>query len=206
MLDHLIALDKTLFLFLNRDLTGPVFDAFFTTITNGRFWIIPGIAGAVLFFPRMGMGRAILIIALSMCTVTLTDQVATSLIKPLVARLRPCNPHALIEHGRFLIGYKTSFSFPSNHAMNMFGEAMLLAFFYRRYGAYFFIFASVIAYSRVYVGVHYPLDVAAGAVFGMLCGAGVFGAYRTGDLLIGKYRMRRGLQGSGCTTRKPTLE
>jgi undecaprenyl-diphosphatase len=195
MLDHLLALDKALFLFLNRDLTSPVFDTFFTIVTNGNFWIIPGITAALLVLPRLGMRRAITIVVLSMCTLTLTDQLATSLIKPLVARLRPCNPHALVEQGRFLLGYKTSFSFPSNHAMNMFGQAMLLALFYRRYSAYFFLFASIIAYSRVYVGVHYPLDIACGAIFGMICGAAVFGGYRAGSLLIVKYRKKQDGQG-----------
>jgi undecaprenyl-diphosphatase len=205
MLGHLLALDKALFLLVNRDLTSPALDVFFTVITNGAFWIIPGIAMAVLVFPRLGWRQTLLVVILSMCSITLTDQLATSFIKPFVGRLRPCNPAALVEHGRFLLGLKTSFSFPSNHAMNMFGEATLLALLYRRYALYFLTFAAIIAYSRVYTGVHYPLDVTCGAIFGIVCGLAIFGGYRGVRLIVGKYRGGRNPQKapSGATTRKP---
>jgi membrane-associated phospholipid phosphatase len=259
MFDHLIAFDKALFLIINRDLTNPILDAFFSHITNGNFWIIPvavatlamafrlrgrlsialtatamvavivadqllsgfvlsnvnkgifwlgpGVVAALFVLPRLGWRKALPFLALVAVTVTLTDQLATSLIKPLVHRLRPCNPQALVDHGRFLLGYKTSFSFPSNHAMNMFGQATLLAFLYRRYAVYFFLFAAFIAYSRVYVGVHYPLDVIGGAIFGIICGAAVYAGYTKGKLFFAKYRKRKSGQDqkepSGTTTRKP---
>jgi undecaprenyl-diphosphatase len=59
----------------------------------------------------------------------------------------------------------------------MFAAGMLLFSFYPRRAVYFFGFASMIAYSRVYNGVHYPLDVLGGAVFGCLVGAGVYWGY-----------------------------
>ena len=62
--------------------------------------------------------------------------------------------------------------------MNMFGQAMLLTYFYPRKSPFFFIFAGFIAYSRVYVGVHYPLDVICGAILGILCGAAVGTGYK----------------------------
>jgi undecaprenyl-diphosphatase len=129
---------------------------------------------------------ALLVLLLSAATVALSDPIAAHFIKPFVHRLRPCNPHALVEGGRFLLGYKTSFSFPSSHAMNMFGQALLFTFFYPRYGIWFFLFASTIGFSRIYVGVHYPFDVLGGAMFGMLCGAFVFGVYK-----ITVYSMKR---------------
>jgi undecaprenyl-diphosphatase len=177
MLDTLLTLDKTLFLLINHGLAHPVLDAFFVAITNGKFWILPGILAALLYL-KVEKKRALLVLLLAAATVALSDPVCAKFIKPFFHRLRPCNAHALVEGGRFLLGYKTSFSFPSSHAMNMFGQAMLFTFFYPRFSLWFFLFASVIGFSRIYVGVHYPLDVLGGAVFGMLCGALVFGVYR----------------------------
>jgi undecaprenyl-diphosphatase len=177
MLDTLLAWDRSLFLLINHVLANGALDLFFTTITNGKFWILPGILAALVFL-KVEKKRALLVLLLAGLTVALTDPVCARLIKPLFHRLRPCNPDALVEGGRFLLGYKTSLSFPSSHAMNMFGQATLFSFFYPRPGPWFFLFAAAIGYSRIYVGAHYPLDVLGGALFGAVCGALVYGAYR----------------------------
>jgi undecaprenyl-diphosphatase len=177
MLDTLLAWDKSLFLLINHVLTNGVLDAFFTAITNGKFWILPGIIAALIFL-KVEKKRALVVLLLAATAVALTDPVCARIIKPFFHRLRPCNPSDLVEGGRFLLGYKTSFSFPSSHAMNMFGQAMLFSFFYPRFAVWFFLFAAAIGYSRVYTGVHYPLDVLGGAVLGTACGALVYGTYR----------------------------
>jgi undecaprenyl-diphosphatase len=187
MPDIILQWDKVLFLFFNRDIANPVFDVFFKTITNAKFWIIPGVAAA-LFFLKTEKKRALPVLLLSVVTVCLTDQLAASFIKPFVHRLRPCNLTALVEGGRFLLGNNPHYSFPSNHAMNMFGQATLLSFFYPRHRIWFFLFAATIAFSRVYVGLHYPLDVFAGAVFGVVCGLLVIGLYKGVVIYLKKKR------------------
>jgi undecaprenyl-diphosphatase len=177
MLDTLLSWDTSVFLFVNQRLAAGVLDALFVVITNGKFWILPGVIAALVYL-RAGGKRALLVLVLALATVALSDPLCAKVLKPLFHRLRPCNPEALVEGGRFLLGYKTSFSFPSSHAMNMFGQAVLFTCFHPRFAAWFFLFASVIGYSRVYTGVHYPLDVAGGAVFGAACGALVYGGYR----------------------------
>jgi undecaprenyl-diphosphatase len=178
MLEHLKILDTHLFLFFNHTLSNPVFDAVFVTITNGRFWIIPGIIGAGLFifFKRK---TAFLVIALSLITVGVSDPVCNRIIKPHFHRLRPCNEKVDIPGGNFLLGRKTSASFPSSHAMNMFAQAMLFALLYRKKKVAItaFVFAAIISFSRIYVGAHYPLDVFCGALFGVVCGWLVYGLF-----------------------------
>lgn len=176
MHDILLSIDHSLFLLINATLINPFLDIIFIHITEPRFWIIPGVAVMVLFI-RKEKKKALIVLGLAVLTVSITDPLAARFIKPLVGRLRPCNPNALIEGGRFLLGYKNSFSFPSSHSMNMFAEATLFSFFYPGKKIWFFVFAFFIGYSRIYVGVHYPFDVAGGAIMGMVIASVVYYGY-----------------------------
>lgn len=178
MLQQLLHFDTQLFLFFNHAMANPVFDAMFPAITNGRFWIIPAILAALVFlyFQRR---KALIVIVLSLLTVSVSDPVCNRVIKPLVPRLRPCDERVHIQDARFLIGTKSSPSFPSSHAMNMFAQAMLFTLLYRRKRVWItaFVFAAVIGFSRIYVGVHYPMDVFSGAVFGVIIGGIIYSGY-----------------------------
>jgi undecaprenyl-diphosphatase len=179
MLDFILQLDTKLFLFFNKSLANPFFDAIFPVITNGTFWIIPAIIAGGLFFYFMKK-KALIVIIFSLITVSISDPVCNRLIKPAFPRLRPCNENVYIKDARFLIGRKTSYSFPSSHAMNIFAQVMLFSLIFRRKRVIIpaFIFAFLIGFSRVYVGVHYPLDVFCGALFGMSIGIIVYLIYR----------------------------
>jgi undecaprenyl-diphosphatase len=178
MIQTLQHFDTVLFLFFNHAIANPVFDAVFPLATNGAFWVIPGIAAALVFiyFQRK---RGAVILLLMAITVSVSDPVCNRVIKQIVPRMRPCDERVHIDGARFLIGRKGSRSFPSSHAMNMFAQAMLLTLLYRRkwIGITAFSFAAFIGFSRIYVGVHYPFDVLAGAVFGMVTGCAVYGVY-----------------------------
>jgi len=107
--------------------------------------------------------------------IVLSDQMCNSVIKPWVGRVRPCN---VLENVHLLINCINSFSFPSSHATNIFTGTILLSFVYRKFRIPLLIIAVLVAYSRVYVGVHYPFDVLGGTALGILCALLVIVLYK----------------------------
>ncbi|MDP8256937.1 MAG: phosphatase PAP2 family protein [Candidatus Alcyoniella australis] len=102
--------------------------------------------------------------------ILLTNLIASDVIKPLVGRERPCHT---LEQVRLLTpegNCSSSRSFPSAHAANLFAAAVFLSWRRRRRAWLLFPLAALIALSRVYIGVHWPSDVAAGALLGVALG------------------------------------
>ena len=100
-------------------------------------------------------------------TVGLTDASSHYILKEGMARLRPC--HVLPDLIN-AVNCSNSFSFPSNHAGNTFAAATLISLCFRNTTLLAFSFALLVCYSRVYLKVHYPFDVIAGALYGSLIG------------------------------------
>jgi undecaprenyl-diphosphatase len=174
--EYIIQFDTKLFLFFNDFLSNRIIGYFFISITNAPFWIIPGIVAMYLFYKKENK-KALIAFGLILLTVAIADPVSSQILKPFFERHRPCHPDFLVQGGHFLQGLKASDSFPSSHSMNMFALATLLSLLYPLRWYYFIAFASLIGFSRIYVGVHFPIDIFAGAIFGSLCGLLVFYTY-----------------------------
>lgn len=162
MLEWLYQVDNTVFLWV-QSLRNPVFDVlmpFLSFLGNyGLIWLI----AAVLLLCRKQYRRygVLLLVALAVGYI-LGDLV----IKNLVERMRPFEALGLTP----LVPPPESFSFPSGHALSSFASAAVLLYADRRLGTVGFLLAVCIAVSRVYVCVHYPTDVVAGAVIGSAVG------------------------------------
>ena len=110
-----------------------------------------------------------------LCTVSLCDMTSSKLVKEAFERLRPCNDPDFFPYVRLLVNRCSgTYSFTSSHAANHFGMATFIFLTLRpivgRVVWIAFIWAGVIGYAQVYVGVHYPLDILGGASIGFLFG------------------------------------
>jgi membrane-associated phospholipid phosphatase len=180
-------LDKTMFFLINHGAAHPVLDQVMPFLSaRGYFLIIP--YAIYLFWMASGnrsrksgldasyvFGMSIIAIF----SVLLTDWLGNEL-KHTIMRARPCQA---LENVRLLAGCTSSGSLPSNHAANSFAYAIPLFYLTRNHigilkRLYPLALACLIALSRVYVGVHYPSDIVAGALFGTTISFSLIGMYR----------------------------
>jgi undecaprenyl-diphosphatase len=180
MIETLLNLDCWLFHFINVTLVNGLFDVVMPTLTDlNKTWIGRVAAGLIWLAllwkgGRKGRIAAIFLIPL----IFMSDQLSSSVIKKLIARPRPCHivdGHVVVQNIRLLVDCGGGFSFPSSHAANNFAAAAYFSYFYRTLTWIFVLFAGAVAFSRVYVGVHYPSDVLGGALIGVVCAAIVLG-------------------------------
>lgn len=168
-MDILLKVDTWLFYFGNKTLQNPLFDYLMPFITDKYHWFpVWGILAILLLWKGGKQGR--LMVLLIIPVIILSDQISSHIIKPLVARPRPC---VTLPDVHLLTNKRTSFSFPSAHASNFFAVAMFFSYYYTKYWAGFFSVAVLVAYSRIYIGIHYPFDALAGALLGISCSLAV---------------------------------
>lgn len=175
-MENLIELDQSLFLYLNN-LGSENFDTLWLVITN-KFSSIPLYALFVyLLFKNFGIKQTLITLMVVAVMITLTDQISYA-VKHSVMRLRPCGEPSLKDLGRF-VSRCGSYGYFSGHATSSFALAVFLGLTFRKIYKYVFmaliIWALLISYSRIYVGVHYPGDVLTGLFVGIFIGIGCYG-------------------------------
>ena len=174
MLKTIIEADRYLFLKINQGSRNIFFDIVMPFIREPKFWA--PLYLFILLFVFLNFGKkAIWWVIAAAATVTLTDTISSKIIKPLIARPRPCMDPEFSMNVRLLANYcGSNGSFTSSHAANHFGLAMFFYMTMRHIfpkGIYlFFLWAAVICYAQVYAGVHYPTDVIGGAFLGIVAG------------------------------------
>lgn len=175
------ALDIELFRLINQRWTNPLLDWLMPKLSWNRMFPVLLLAGLAAIFWRGGRRGRLAVVFLAMVMV-IGDGVICSALKNAVARPRP---FISMPETRTLLGHGGSGSMPSSHAANWFGAATVIFVFYRSTFWAVAVFAALVGYSRIYTGMHYPSDVAAGALVGMGSSLLIMGlldwAWRTGS-------------------------
>lgn len=187
MLHEIQQFDTRLFLALNGA-HAPWADTLMYWVTERNTWI-PMYAVLVIWLIWRYKNQAAGMIGALVLTILLADQTASGLLKPLVERLRPCHVAYLQDKIHLVVeSCGGTYGFASSHAANSFGLATALWLVCsatvkrpNKYLLWFFPWAALVSYSRIYVGVHYPLDVVAGAIIGI---GAAFTAVKTVRLIL----------------------
>ncbi len=173
MPDQLLQLDRHLFYFVNHSLTNPFFDLVMPYLRNPKFWI-PLYLLIIGFCIWKFKKQAIYIIVILALSAGFADFTSARMVKPLVKRLRPCNDPIIALTDITRVSCGTGYSFPSTHATDHFAMAFfMILLFYKRWRwiwLWAILWAGSISFAQVYVGVHYPIDVICGAIYGALVG------------------------------------
>ncbi len=171
MLDYIISLDKSLFVLINSHWTAAWADSFFPFITDlhktsfFKSVLVPLIL--MIFMWRRGVKKGLIIFFFCLLSVGASDGFGNWALKKNVQRPRPGDTQNL--EVRVLSPYG-GYSFVSNHATNMFSFASFTAVIFPPAAVPLYTLATVVAYSRVYNGVHFPADVICGGILGCLFG------------------------------------
>lgn len=169
---ELLELDKKILLWLNG-FHSPGIDSVMILMTKTIFWLPLYLVLTYLLFKRFKV-EGWFVLAAAGLSILLADQITSGFMKPFFARLRPSQEPSLVGLIHLVNGYKGGlYGFASSHAANTFAISFLIWRVFKdtsRWAALLFLWALVMSYTRIYLGVHYPGDITIGALVGILSG------------------------------------
>ncbi|MBQ8442269.1 MAG: phosphatase PAP2 family protein [Bacteroides sp.] len=155
-------------------------DGFMWTATNMLTWMPLAVVLLYVIFKNNKVKEALLIIGMLALVILLTDQISSGFCKPFFARFRPTQDPELMYQIDIVNGYRGGmYGFVSSHAANTFGIAIFISLIVRSWslGITLIVWACLNAYSRMYLGVHYPGDIFFGTLLGLSAGVLVYMLY-----------------------------
>lgn len=179
MIEFLENADTQLLLLLNG-VHNAFFDEFFWLVT-GKFAWIPMILCLLYCTFRKNWKAGVLMIVAIALVITLCDQISSGIIKDAVCRLRPARDPDIADMVHIVNGYRGGqYGFVSSHAANSFGVAAFLALVLRNraFTWTIMLWAVLLSYSRIYLGVHFPGDIICGGLLGAMLGMAVYYFYK----------------------------
>jgi undecaprenyl-diphosphatase len=188
MLEFLNQVDTQLFIFLNS-FNSPFWDNIMWWISGTKSWIpMYLIIVAVIIYKYKW--KAVITLLFIALVVTLADQISVKAFKEVFQRFRPSHNPAL-EDIIHLVKNKHGgkYGFVSSHAANTCAVAFFLfkLFKNRNFSIFIFIWASIVSYSRIYLGLHYPFDILGGALLGSIIGFSMYFLHEYTQGKLAKY-------------------
>lgn len=179
MVEKILAYERDLFFMLNGS-DSPFLDRFMWLFSGKAVWLPLAAFILIVLLYKKKWKESILILLGIVLVVTLCDQFASHVCKPIFTRFRPTHHPDFMDQVKTVFDYRGGrYGFISSHAANAFGFAtyMSLLFRYRLFTWTIFLWAALTAYTRVYLGVHFISDIVPGAIAGVFFGWLVYWLY-----------------------------
>ncbi|NDV59155.1 phosphatase PAP2 family protein [Bacteroides sp. 519] len=180
MLENILDYERSLFLMLNGS-DSAFLDRVMYVYSGKAIWIPVAIFIAIILLYKKGWRECLFIVIALALVVTLCDQFASGICKPLFTRYRPTHHPEFKDCVETVFGYRGGrFGFISSHAANAFGFATFMVFMFKNtlFSWVIYLWAGITAYSRIYLGVHFISDIVPGIVVGLIIGYCVYLFYK----------------------------